>query len=69
MATKEFILQRIQIYAGDEFDPTNDKQVVAVLRSKFGIHLPQRATLNQSLALATSDHEIISLIMAYRTPG
>lgn len=69
MATKDFILQRICIYAGKEFDPTVDKQVVDVLRSKFNIYLPQRASLNDSLASTTSDHEIIRLILEYRTMG
>lgn len=67
MASKDFILQRICIYAGREFDPLNDKQVAEVLRTKFNIRLPQRASLNESLASAISDHEIIRLISQYRT--
>lgn len=67
MANKEFILQRIRVYAGEEFDPIVDKQVKEVLRSKFDIRLPQRASMNESLASATSDHEIIRLILQYRT--
>ena len=67
MANKDFILQRIVVYAGREFDPGIDKEVVEVLRSKFDIRLPQRASVNQSLASATSDHEIIRLILEYRT--
>ncbi|PXX90319.1 hypothetical protein DIT71_12540 [Marinobacter vulgaris] len=67
MANKDFILQRIFAYAGREFDPLVDKQVVEVLRSKFDIRLPQRSTVNQSLTSATSDHEIIRLILQYRT--
>lgn len=66
MASKEFILQRIQVYAGKAFDPAVDKQVTEVLRSRFNIRLPQRASFDQSLALATSDHEIIRLILDYR---
>jgi DNA polymerase I-like protein with 3'-5' exonuclease and polymerase domains len=69
MANKDFILQRIFVFAGQEFDPTVDKQVADVLRSRFDIRLPQRASLNQSLASATSDHEIIRLILQYRTMG
>ena len=69
MANKEFIYQRIEVYAGKEFDPTVDEQVEDVLRSKFNIHLPQRPTMNDSLASATSDHEIIALIIKYRTMG
>lgn len=66
MANKDFILQRIRIYAGTDLDPNDNKQVADVLRSKFDIHLPQRASFNESLELATSDHEIITLILKYR---
>ncbi|MCW8193702.1 hypothetical protein F6455_02750 [Proteobacteria bacterium 005FR1] len=66
MANKDFLFQRICIYAGREFDPDDDKQVIEILRSKFNIHLPQRASVNMSLASATSDHEIIRLITQYR---
>jgi hypothetical protein len=69
MANKDFVHQRICIYAGKEFDATVDEYVVEVLRSKFNILLPQRASLNKSLALATSDHEIVGLILQYRTMG
>lgn len=67
MANKEFIHQRICIYVGKDFSPTVDREVSEVLRSKFNIHLPQRATMNESLASAISDHEIIGLILEYRT--
>lgn len=66
MASKDFILQRICVYAGTEFDPNVDKQVVDVLRSKFDIRLPQRSSVNASLASTASDHEIIRLILEYR---
>jgi len=69
MANKDFIYQRIRIYAGKEFDPIVDEQVEEVLRSKFNIHLPQRTSINESLASAISDHEIIDLILQYRTMG
>ena len=69
MANNDFIHQRICIYAGKEFDPTVDESVVEVLRSKFNIRLPQRASLNKSLASVTSGHEIIGLILQYRTSG
>ena len=69
MANKDFIYQRIRIYSGKEFDPAVDEQVEEVLRSKFNIHLPQRTSINESLASAISDHEIISLILQYRTMG
>ncbi|WP_166267832.1 hypothetical protein [Marinobacter caseinilyticus] len=69
MKNKEFIHQRICIYLGQEFDPSVDAQVKAALRNKFNIRLPQRPSLNESLSLATSDHEIIGLILQYRTMG
>ena len=67
MSNRDFIQQRICTYAGKEFDPTVDEHVVEVLRSKFNIHLPQRTSTNESLASAASDHEIIALILQYRT--
>ena len=67
MKNKDFILNRICIYAGKEFDPSVDESVEEVLRSKFNIRLPQRASINESLASGTSDHEIIDLILQYRT--
>ena len=67
MSNKEFIHKRICIYAGKDFDPSIDEQVSKVLRSKFNIHLPQRASMESSLESAISDHEIISLILQYRT--
>ena len=69
MENKEFIHQRIRIYADKDFDPAVDAHVKAVLSSKFNIHLPQRTSMNESLVSATSDHEIISLILQYRTMG
>lgn len=69
MSNKDFIYQRIRNYIGKDFEPTVDKQVVEVLRSKFNIHLPQRATMNESLKSAISDHEIIELILQYRMAG
>jgi len=69
MANKEFIYQRIRIYVGKDFDPAVDGQVENILRSKFNIHLPQRTSLNDSLASTKSDHEIVGLILQYRTAG
>jgi len=66
MPNKEFILQRICIYAGREFDPSVDKDVSDVLLSKFNVRLPQRTTMEESLLSATSDHEVIQLILQYR---
>ncbi len=67
MSNKDLVLQRICIYAGKSFDPSIDEHVTQVLRSKFNIHLPQRATMEASLESAISDHEILDLILKYRT--
>ena len=67
MANKEFILQRIHIYAGKNIDPTSDVQVNEILKDKFDIMLPQRRSINESLSASVSDHEIIKLILQYRT--
>lgn len=67
MENKEFIRQRIGIYTDENFDPSVDAQVAEVLRFKFNIHLPQRVTMNESLTSTTNDHEIIGLILQYRT--
>jgi DNA polymerase I-like protein with 3'-5' exonuclease and polymerase domains len=66
MANKEFIYERIRVYAGKDFDPTVDGQVADILRSKFNIYLPQRTSMNDSLASTNSDHEILGLILQYR---
>jgi DNA polymerase I-like protein with 3'-5' exonuclease and polymerase domains len=67
MSNKEFIRQRICIYAGKEFDPSIDEHVNDALRSKFNIHLPQRTSMEESLKATASDHEIIGLILQYRS--
>ena len=66
MDSKEFVHKRICIYTGRDIDPNSDEQVEDVLRSKFNIYLPQRKSMNESLASAKSDHEIIGLILKYR---
>jgi len=66
MMNKEFISQRINIYAGREVDADSDNDVEEMLRSKFNIHLPQRQTMNESLSAAINDHEILRLILQYR---
>ncbi|MFT6916506.1 MAG: DNA polymerase I-like protein with 3'-5' exonuclease and polymerase domains [Motiliproteus sp.] len=67
MANREFNLQRLCNYAGMEFDPNSDAQVAEVLRDKFNIFLPQRQSMDAALAVVASDHEIIDLIISYRT--
>jgi DNA polymerase I-like protein with 3'-5' exonuclease and polymerase domains len=64
--SKEFLCQRISIYAGRDIDPNSDQQITDLLRNKFNIHLPQRPSMNESLSAAISDHEILSLIIQYR---
>lgn len=66
MTNKEFLLQRICIFAGKPVDPNVDKEVETMLRNKFDIHLPQRRTMNESLASTISDHEILALLVEYR---
>lgn len=66
MSNKEFLLQRICVFAGQEIDPSCDQQVIEILRSKFDIFLPQRRLMTESLKATTSDHEIIALILQYR---
>jgi len=65
--SKEFIYQRISIFAGMDIDPTIDSQVTEMLQNKFNIFLPQRASLDDALEAATSNHEIVSLIIKYRS--
>lgn len=65
--SKEFVKSRICIFAGKIIDPDSDAQVVDVLRYKFNIYLPQRRSMNESLASTTSDHEIIGLLLKYRS--
>ena len=67
MTDKEFIASRINIYAGREVDPNSDKDIQEMLRTKFNIHLPQRQTMNESLSAAINDHEILQLILQYRS--
>ncbi len=67
MASKEFIHQRICAYAGKDINPAIDQQVSDFLRHKFNINLPQRRTINESLEACISDHEIISLLLQFRT--
>lgn len=67
MPSKAFIRQRICVYAGTEIDPDSDADVKELLRSKFDIRLPQRRSMNESLASTISDHEVVGLILQYRS--
>jgi len=66
MANKDFILQRISIFAGKEIDPNADEEVDELLKEKFEIMLPQRRSMNESLEASTSDHDVVALILKYR---
>ncbi|WP_444994058.1 hypothetical protein [Aliikangiella sp. IMCC44359] len=66
MVDKNFILQRICIYVGKDINPDSDIQVKEALY-RIGIKLPQKRTVNESLEAASSEHEVISLLMKYRT--
>ena len=63
---KDFIKQRIDIFADADIDPTSDEQVIAMLKRKFNILLPQRPTLDEALEVVTKKHDIIALIIDYR---
>jgi DNA polymerase I-like protein with 3'-5' exonuclease and polymerase domains len=67
MTNKEFISQRINVFAGKNIDPNVDKEVEDMLRSKFNIYLPQRPSMNESLTAVNHDHEILQLLIQYRT--
>jgi DNA polymerase I-like protein with 3'-5' exonuclease and polymerase domains len=67
LSSKEFIHKRICIFAGQTIDPNSDVQVKDLLRCKFNIRLPQRQSMNESLRSCKSDHEIIGLILKYRS--
>ncbi len=67
MESKESIYQKICVYTNKEFDPNTDSDVKTLLRNKFNIFLPQRSSLDDSLTATASDHEIIELIIQYRT--
>jgi hypothetical protein len=67
MSTKNLLRQRINIFFGEDIDPDVDQEVVEMLRKKFNIRLPQRTRLNAALAASASRHEIIALLLSYRT--
>lgn len=67
MSNKDFLLQRINIFAKTDIDPNKDDEVVKMLQTRFNIFLPQRSNLNDALQATISDHEIIELILQYRS--
>lgn len=66
LESKADIYKAINLFADKDFNPDIDKDVLSVLRNDLNIRLPQRSSLNDSLASAASDHEIIALILKYR---
>jgi|TARA_B110000116_G_C16780925_1_gene558266 hypothetical protein len=66
MTSKSFLLQRIHVFAKEEFDPNADEQAEDILRRKFSVYLPQRQSFDDRLANTICDHEIITLIREYR---
>lgn len=67
MSNKDFIRQRICVFAGTDIDPAEDEQVKDILKNKLNIMLPQRQTLDAALAATISTHEIIELLIQYRS--
>lgn len=67
MLDKEYIRKRISVFLNeDDVDPSEDKEINRLLKAKLSIFLPQRASLDDSLANTVCDHEILDLIVQYR---
>ena len=65
MADKNYIKQRINIFANKPIDPNSDLQVKSALLG-LNIRLPQKNNLNDSLSASNDKHEIVRLIIQYR---
>ena len=65
MVDKNYIKQRIDIFANKPIDPNSDLQVKSALLG-LNIKLPQKNNLNDSLNASNDKHEIVSLIIQYR---
>ena len=65
MADKNFIKQRIDIFAKKTIDPNSDLQVKDA-PSGLNIKLPQKNNLDDSLNASNDEHEIVRLIIQYR---
>jgi AraC-like DNA-binding protein len=63
---RRLIVKRVTAILGTEIDLDSDKHVKTSLREELNILLPQRPTLEESLSLTVSDHEIIELLKNYR---
>lgn len=67
MTTMEFTLQRIRNFLGIPVDPLSDEQMKNALRFKLNIHLPQKVSLDAALDAVAGEHEIIDLVIRYRS--
>ncbi len=65
MVDKNYIKQRIDIFANKPIDPNSDLQVKSALLG-LNIKLPQKNNLNDSLNASNDKHEIVRLILQYR---
>lgn len=65
IVNKNYIQQRINIFAGKPINPTSDLQVRDVLL-ELKIKLPQNNNLDDALRASNDEHEIIKLIVQYR---
>jgi len=65
MVDKNYIKQRINIFANKPIDPNSDLQVKSALLG-LNIKLPQKNNLNDSLNASNDKHEIVRLIIQYR---
>jgi len=65
MANRDFIKQRINIFAHTPIDPNSDLQVKSALLG-LDIKLPQKNNLDDSLNASNDVHEIVRLIIQYR---
>lgn len=67
MTMKTFLHTRICNFLGKVIDLNLDSELEIALREQLNIRLPQRASLNESLSSSNSDHEIIGLLLQYRS--
>jgi DNA polymerase I-like protein with 3'-5' exonuclease and polymerase domains len=62
---KEYIQQRINIFAGKPINPASNLQVKDALLG-LKIKLPQKTNLDDALNASNEEHEIVKLIIQYR---
>ena len=66
MAAKNFLLQWMNNFSGEEFTLNSDQQFEDIVRRRFSVYLPQRQSFDDRLVNTTCGHEIITLIETYR---